>query len=107
MEDVHNPFCLHLINICHILRVLNLEIFFHPKCVGVSGLCNLYLKHFSSFIFKLSIMMVHTLKMCTFHFVHISRFFLFFLFFFFHFWGLELRHDSVKNAKRVSGLFNL
>ena len=39
---------------------------------GVHSLCNLYLQNFSFFIFKLYIMIVHTLKMCTFYFVHIS-----------------------------------
>ena len=41
MEDVHLLFCAHLINISTFLRILNLDTFFHPKGVGVSGLCNL------------------------------------------------------------------
>ena len=40
---------------------------------------------FRSFIFKLSLMIVRILKMCTFNFVHISLFF-------FIFWSLKLRH---------------
>ena len=47
----------------------------------MSGLFNLKLLQFAFFIFKLSIMSVHTSKMCTFYFVHISCFF--------HFCGLE------------------
>ena len=50
------------------------------------------------FIFKLCILIVHTLKMCTTHFMHISWIFFSFL------GGLELRHFFDRNAKMVSGL---
>ena len=54
-----------------------------------------------SFIFNLCIMIVHTLKMCTFYFVHILQF----LFYFFMVLNLDI--FSVQNAKMVSGLCNL
>ena len=41
IDDVHLPFCAHLINIFLFLGLLNLDIFSHPKCLGVSCLCNL------------------------------------------------------------------
>ena len=65
-----------------------------PVCV----MCNSYSIHFC--IFKLCIMIVHTLKMCTFYFVHIS-FFSNFL------WVLNLDIFSIINAKGVPSLCNL
>ena len=51
----------------HLLKGVELRHFFHPKCLAV--ICDSNSFHF--FIFKLCIMIVHTLKMCTFYFVHI------------------------------------
>ena len=125
---MHLLFCAHLINIFLFFRSVELRYFIHPKCLGVSGLCNLRLQQcsflhiqtlyvmiartlstcapyilctldnifgivelghyyvyttfgvltlfcnsnrFHSFIFKLCIMIVHTLKMCTQYFAHI------------------------------------
>ena len=56
-------------------------------------------KSFCSFSFKLHNDCLH-MKMCTFYFVHIFRFFLFFSFL----RGVELRHFSVQNAYMVPGL---
>ena len=70
------------------LRGVEPRHFFHPKCLGVPSLCNAYIHSFS---FKLCIMIVHILKMCTFYFVHISLFFSFLR-------GVELRHFSIRNA---------
>ena len=55
-------------------RVLNLDIFPSVMLRGclVCVICNSNSIH--SFIFILYIMIVHTLKMCTLHFVHISYF---------------------------------
>ena len=36
----------------YFLRSVGLTYIIHPKCLGVSGLCNLWLKQFHSFIFK-------------------------------------------------------
>ena len=54
-----------------LLRGVKLRHFFHPKCLGCLGcvICNS--KSFHSFILKLRIMIVYTLKMCSFYFVHI------------------------------------
>ena len=73
IEDMHLPFCAHLINIFSILFT-GVELrHFSPSeirrgCV-VCVICDS--NSFHSFIFKLCIMVVHTLKMCTYHFVHI------------------------------------
>ena len=68
--------CVHLINIFSFLMGVELRHFFYPKCLGgflVCVICNS--NSINSFIFKLCIMIVHTLKMCTSYFVHISRIF--------------------------------
>ena len=39
---MHLLFCAHLIGIFTFLRVLNLDIIFNLKFVGVPGLCNLF-----------------------------------------------------------------
>ena len=49
--------------------MMNLDIFSTRNAYGVPSLSNLYSIHY--FIFKLCIMIVHILKMCTSHFVHI------------------------------------
>ena len=54
---------------------------------------------FHSFLFKLCLMIVHVLKMCTFYFAHVS--------FFLNFDGFELRHFSIRNAEGVPSLCNL
>ena len=73
IEDVHLLFCAHLINIFLFLTGVELRHFFLPRCLGgcrlVCVICNSNRVHY--FIFKLRIMIVHTLIMCTFHFVHI------------------------------------
>ena len=43
-----------------------------PQHFRVPSLCNLLLQKFSFFIFKLCLMIVHILKMCTSYFVHVS-----------------------------------
>ena len=53
-----------------------------------------------SFILKLCIIIVHTLKMCTPYFVNISYIFTFFT-------GVELRHFFIRHAWGVSGLCNM
>ena len=141
IENVHLPFFAHLINIFLFLTGVELRHFFHPKCVGVSGLCRplfrqfslfciqtshndcSYIEHvhllfcahllniflflagvelrhffsaemrrgslvrvicnsdsFHSVVFKLCIIIIHTLNMCTSFFVNISWFIVFFLF---------------------------
>ena len=52
--------------------------------LGCQVICNS--KSFHSFLFKLCLMIVHILKMCTSYFVHVSYFFSYF------FRGVELRH---------------
>ena len=72
----------------------------HKKSSLVCVICNSN-KSFHSFLFKLYIMIVHILKMCTFCFVHISWIFS-------HFWGgLDLDIFSVRNAYGVPSLCNL
>ena len=68
------------------LRVLNLDIFSIRNDKGVPSFCIWNSNSIRSFIFKLCIMIFHTLKMCTFYFVHFS-----YLFFFTFLTGLELR----------------
>ena len=41
IEDVHLPFCAHLLNIFSFLTGVELRHFFHLKCLGVPSLCNL------------------------------------------------------------------
>ena len=76
IEDVHLLFCAHLINIFTFFTGVELRHFFPSEmCRGclVCVICNS--NSFHSFIFNLCIMIVHTLKMCTFYFVYISCFF--------------------------------
>ena len=61
--------CAHSMNIFSFLRGVELRQFSVQKMV--SGLCNLLSNSFHSFIFKLLIMIVHALKVCTSYFVHI------------------------------------
>ena len=49
--DIHLQFCANLINNFLFLRDVELGHVFHPKCLGVSGLCNSY--SFHSLMFKL------------------------------------------------------
>ena len=65
IEHVPLLFVQNLINFFIFLGLLNLDIFFHPKC------------RFHSFIFKLCIMNVHTFNMytlylCTFDIIFLS-----------------------------------
>ena len=63
IEHVHPIFCAHLIIF---LRVFNLDIIMSTpplEFLHYIFVCNA--KRFHSFIFKLCIMIVHTLKMCT------------------------------------------
>ena len=48
------------------LSFLNFDIFSIRISYGVSDLCDLSLDSFHSFIFKLYIMIIHTLQTCTF-----------------------------------------
>ena len=66
--------------------VLNFDIFPSAALLGclVYVICNS--KSFLFFLFKLCIRIVHTLKMCTYYFMHISEIFFSFL------RGVELRH---------------
>ena len=64
----------------------------------VCVICNS--KRFHSFSFKLCIMIVHILKMCTSYFMHISRLFSFLR-------VVGTRHFCVQNAYKVPGLCNL
>ena len=68
IEDVHLAFCAHLINIFSFLTGVELRHFLRGCLVCV--ICNSNSIH--SFIFKLCLMIVHTLKMCTLSFVHVS-----------------------------------
>ena len=72
IEDVHLLFCAGFINFLSFLGVLNLDNFSIPMLWGclVCVICNS--KSFHSFLFKLCLMIVHILKMCTFYFVHLS-----------------------------------
>ena len=64
LEDVHLILC--ALNIFSILTSVELGHFFHLKCLGVPSLCNLLLQYcIHSFLFKLCILIVHILKMCT------------------------------------------
>ena len=72
IEDVHLPFCAHLINIFLILTGVELRHFFLPRCLGaavVCVICNSNSVHY--IIFKVCVMIVHTLMMYISHFVHI------------------------------------
>ena len=101
IEDVHLLFCAHFTTFFSFWGVLNLDSFSSKMLRGglVCAICNS--KSFHSFLFKLCIMIVHILKMCTFYFVYILRLFFSFL------RGVELRYFSVQNAYRVPGLCNL
>ena len=72
IEDVHLPFCAHLINIFSFLTVVEQSFFLSEMLRGclVCVICNSNSIH--SFIFKLCLMIVNTLKMCTSSFVHVS-----------------------------------
>ena len=70
IEDVHHLLCAHFMNFFSLmpggeLRHFNVK---NALCL-VCVFCNS--KKFLSFIFKLCIMIVHTLKMCTSYFVNI------------------------------------
>ena len=72
IEDVHLPFCAHLINIFLFLTGVELRHFFPCEMLWgclVCVICNSNSEHY--FTFKLCGMIVHTLMMCTSHFVHI------------------------------------
>ena len=75
IEDVHLLFCARFINIFAILTDVELRHFPSKMLRGflVCVICNSNSIH--SFIFKLYIMIVHTLKMCISYFVHVSLFF--------------------------------
>ena len=81
-----SPFCAHLINIFSFLRVLNLDIFPSRMHRGGSQVCEICNSNsFHSFVFKLCIMIVHTLKICISYFGTFDKYFLIFT-------GVELRH---------------
>ena len=75
IEDVHLLFCACFIISFLFLRGVELKTFFTSKMLRgflVCVICNSNSIH--SFIFILYMMIFHTLKMCTSHFVHISYF---------------------------------
>ena len=77
IEDVHLPFCAHFIFFL-IFDGCWTWTFFHQKMLRgclVFVICNS--NSIQYFIFKLCLMVLHTLKMCTFYFVQISFFFTF------------------------------
>ena len=77
--------------------MLNLD-FSRSKMLRLCLVCVTYNSNtFHSFRFKLCIMFVHTLKMCTFYFLHISRYKKKIIF-----GGLELRH--FLSSKCLDGL---
>ena len=66
IEEEHLLFCAHLINIFSFLWVLNLDIFFRSEMSRGCLVCVIcYSNSYHSFIFKLCILIIHTLKMCT------------------------------------------
>ena len=73
IEDVHLLFCARFINFFSFLRGVELRHFFPSamlrECL-VCVICNSNSIH--SFILKLHLMIVHTLKMCTSYIVHVS-----------------------------------
>ena len=80
IEDMHLLFCACFINFFSFLRGVELRHFFPSEMLRgclVCVICNSNSIH--SFIFKLCTMIVHTLKMCTFYFVHFSLNFFSFL----------------------------
>ena len=64
IEHLHLLFCAHLLNI--FLFYIAVRHFISPKCLGVSGLCNLKLQQFSFLLIQtLHVMIVRTFtKMC-------------------------------------------
>ena len=85
---VHLLFCAYFINIFSIFRGVELRHFFVQKCLDgvwfVCVICNSNSFHF--FIFKLYIMIVPTLKMCT------CLFYAYLIIIFSFLVGVELRH---------------
>ena len=75
-------FTFHFVHISYFLSyfwlVLNLDIFRSEMFRGCLVCVICYPSSIHSFIFKLCIIIVHTLKMCTSYFVHISYFLHFF-----------------------------
>ena len=74
IENVQLSFCAHLINIFPFLTGVELRHFVPSEMPRGGGgpvcvICNSNSIH--SFIFKLCIMIVHTLEMCTTYFMHI------------------------------------
>ena len=65
IEDVHLLFCAHLIIFCYISWSVNLDIIMSTPPFGCIHCVICSSNRFHSFIFKLSIMIVHTLKTCT------------------------------------------
>ena len=71
IEVVHLLFCIYFMFFFSILAVLNLDIFFCKMLRGcpVCEICNT--NSFHSKIFKLCVMIINTVNMCTSYFVHI------------------------------------
>ena len=94
---MHFLFCTGFIIFFSFLMGVELRHFFHPQCLGgclACVICNS--KSIHAFIFKLCIMIVHTLNMCTSYFVRLFHCFFSFLI------GVEHRHffpicPSVRN----------
>ena len=75
IEHRHLLFCAHLINIFLFLGLLNVDMFPSKMLRGclVCVICNS--SSFHSFIFKLSVMIVRTLNMCTIFCAHLITYF--------------------------------
>ena len=71
IEHVYLLFCAHLVIIFLFLVLLNLDTFPSEMLRGCLVCVICISSSFHSFIFKLSIMIVHTLNMSTLYFVHI------------------------------------
>ena len=98
IEHVHPIFCAHLIIF---LRVLNLDIITSaPPLECLHCLCYLYFKQILFVLFKLCIIIVHTLKMCTGYAGPKQSLVLFF------FRLLIFSKNSFRNTIRVSNSFN-
>ena len=88
-----------IINVVSFLGVLNLDIF-RPKCLAGQIYVNCNANSFHSFICKLNIMIVHTLKMCISFLCTFDKYFLILQM-------LNFDIFSIRNAYVEPGLCNL
>ena len=106
IEDVHLLYCAHFIIFFSFLMGVEHRHFSPSEMLSrclVCVICNFNSIH--SIIFKLCIMIVHTLKMCTFYIVRLFHCFFSFLM------DVEPRYfpicPSIRNILGVSSLYNL